>query len=228
MTTGGGNSDNGTIFSIGTDGSSFTLLHEFAGGADDGSTPWGSLVIDTGTLYGMTQIGGDSNKGTIFSIGADGTNFTLLREFAGGVDDGAYPMGSLIIDSGTLYGTTQRGGDLDEGTLFSMGTDGNGFTLLHEFAGGADDGRRPYSSPLLDSGTLYGTTTEGGDSNRGTIFSIGADGTDFTLLREFAGGADDGRYPLGSLLMDTGVLYGLTSQGGDSNYGTLFSMGTDD
>ncbi|MCC6404769.1 MAG: hypothetical protein IT405_00005, partial [Candidatus Yanofskybacteria bacterium] len=60
----------------------FTLLHEFAGGASDGNRPYDSLIISGSTLYGMTSIGGDSNAGTIFSVGIDGTGFTLLHEFA--------------------------------------------------------------------------------------------------------------------------------------------------
>ena len=43
----------------------FEILHEFAGGGDDGRHPRGSLTLDGSTLYGMTQHGGDSNYGTI-------------------------------------------------------------------------------------------------------------------------------------------------------------------
>jgi len=70
MTPGGGDSDYGVIFSIGTDGSAFTLLHEFAGGPDDGLLPRGSLTLSGSTLYGMTWRGGDSNNGVIFSMEA--------------------------------------------------------------------------------------------------------------------------------------------------------------
>jgi len=49
------------------------LLHEFLGGGDDGEVPFGSLIESGGTLYGMTQGGGDSGLGVVFSIGPDGT-----------------------------------------------------------------------------------------------------------------------------------------------------------
>ena len=58
---------------------SFTLLHSFTGQTDDGSDPWGSLISDGSTLYGMTQAGGASNYGTIFSIQTDNSGFTLLQ-----------------------------------------------------------------------------------------------------------------------------------------------------
>jgi uncharacterized repeat protein (TIGR03803 family) len=221
---GGGDPAVGTIFSISSDGTGFALLHEFAGGVDDGSSPFGSFIIDAGKLYGMTFSGGDSNQGTIFSINANGTNFTLLHEFAGGVDDGSSPYGSLIFNSGKLYGMTYYGGDSNLGTIFSISSDGTGFALLHEFAGGVDDGSSPYGSLLFESGRLYGMTSKGGDSDKGTIFSMKADGTRFTLLHEFAGGVNDGSNPIGSLALHSGKLYGMTRYGGNSDYGTIFSM----
>ena len=113
------------------------LLHEFAGGAADGENPWGDLIISGSTLYGMTQNGGSNDKGTIFSVQADGSGFTLLHEFAGSSFDGQYPLGSLIMSGTTLYGMTQNGGNNDRGTIFKIQTDGSGFTLLHAFAGDA-------------------------------------------------------------------------------------------
>jgi uncharacterized repeat protein (TIGR03803 family) len=45
--------------------------------------------------------------------------------------------------------------------------------MLHEFAGGADDGANPMFTRLLQSGsTLYGMTSAGGDSDWGVIFSF--------------------------------------------------------
>jgi len=227
MTYGGGDSDAGTIFSIGTDGNGFALLHEFAGAPDDGKYPYGSLTLSGSTLYGMTSVGGDSNMGTIFSLGTGGGNITLLHEFAGGGSDGELPFGNLTLDGSILYGMTCQGGDDDYGTIFSVGTDGNDFTILHEFAGGGSDGRDPRGSLTLVGSTLYGMTTRGGDSGYGTVFSIGTDGNDFTLLHEFAGGNTDGRTPNADLTLDGSTLYGMTVYGGDSSAGTVFSIGTD-
>ncbi|MEA3488906.1 MAG: choice-of-anchor tandem repeat GloVer-containing protein [Candidatus Omnitrophota bacterium] len=207
----------------------FQVIHEFAGGADDGEKPYGSLIMGSGTLYGMTSKGGDSNLGTIFKINPNGSGFNLLHEFAGYPDDGYAPQGSLIMDpvTLTLYGMAHTGGDSWRGTVFRINPDGTGYNLLHEFAGGADDGRYPYGSLVMDSGTLYGMTSEGGDSNKGTVFRVNSGGTGFTLLHDFAGGADDGYSPLGDLIMDSGTLYGMTKWGGDSNFGTIFKINPD-
>ena len=220
MTKQGGDSNLGTIFSISTSGSGFTLLHEFEG--YDGKLPYGSLILDSGKLYGMTYQGGSSNLGTIFSMNPDGSSFSLLHEFAGGVDDGYKSYGSLILDSGKLYGMTPWGGDSSYGTIFSIETTGSNFSLLHEFAGGVDEGRNPRGSLILDSGKLYGMTYGGGDSDVGTVFSMGTDGSGFLLLHEFAG--NDGLNPYGSLILNSDKLYGMTYSGGGSSLGTIFSI----
>ena len=224
MTSYGGTSDEGTVFSIGTDGTGFSLLHEFVGGDDDGKHPCGNLTLNGSTLYGMTPNGGDSNIGTLFSIGTDGTGFSLLHEFAGGGDDGAWPHGSLTLSGSTLYGTTLVGGNSGRGTVFSIGTDGTGFSLLHEFADNDDPIAGPRGSLTLSGSTLFGMTSADGNSSAGTVFSVGTDGTGFRLLHQFAGGDDDGRYPEGSLTLGGSILYGTTRWGGDSSGGTVFSI----
>ncbi len=160
---GGYEHDSGMIFKINANGTGFTLLHAFNGGAADGRWPEGSLILSGTTLYGMTSFGGDNDKGTIFKIETNGTGFTLLHEFAGGVADGDRPYGSLILSGTTLYGMTYAGGGgSDWGTIFKIETSGAGFTLLHDFAGGDTDGSIPEGSLILSGSTLYGMTNQGG------------------------------------------------------------------
>ena len=73
-----------------------TILRNFIDGETDGGVPYGSLILDSETLYGMTLYGGEDGNGTIFSLGTEGTDFTLLHEFGGGDGDGAIPYDSLI------------------------------------------------------------------------------------------------------------------------------------
>ena len=68
MTDLGGASGNGVIFRMNTDGTSYTNLHEFADGANDGKHPHGSLTLLGTTLYGMTYDGGTSNNGVVFAL----------------------------------------------------------------------------------------------------------------------------------------------------------------
>ena len=220
----GGDRDRGTVFSINTDGSDFTLLHEFGGDNDD-RWPYAGLTLSGSTLFGTTSSGGEHRyEGTIFSINTDGSGFALLHEFAGGTNDGGNPLAGLTLSGSTLFGTTLQRGDDDAGTIFSINTDGSGFTLLHEFAGGDNDGAWPYAALTLSGSTLFGTTNVGGDSNSGTVFSINTDGSNFTLLHEFAGGDNDGAVPHAGLTLSGSTLFGTTNGGGDNNRGTVFSI----
>jgi uncharacterized repeat protein (TIGR03803 family) len=68
MTFGGGNATLGTLFGIDVDGSNYAVLHSFLGGSADGASPIGDLIFSGSTLYGMTNAGGSSNLGVVFSF----------------------------------------------------------------------------------------------------------------------------------------------------------------
>lgn len=100
--------------------------------------------------------------------------------------------------------------------------------------GTAPDGKNPQGGLIADAnGNLYGTTNGGGTSTTcpcGTVFQLSPPATaggawTETLLHSFSGGASDGGNPQGTLLMDrSGNLYGTTSTGGPSNFGTVFEL----
>jgi len=221
MTMYGGNYDKGTIFSVPTAGGAATVLHHFAGGATDGSTPRGSLILSGGILYGMTQAGGTVDGGVVFSIPVTGGTLTVLASFTGA--NGRMPYGNLILSGGIFYGMTNSGGPTNLGVIFSVPVTGGSTTTLHTFAAGAG-GAQPNGSLVFSAGILYGVTSVGGTSNLGTIFSIATDGTGYTVLHSFAGGAADGSGPMGSLIFSAGTLYGTTFSGGTTNSGTIFSI----
>jgi uncharacterized repeat protein (TIGR03803 family) len=101
----GGNSENGTIFKISSDGT-YTVLHRFAGG-NDGMIPNGGLVMDdSNNLFGTAQAGGQG-FGTLFKLTSTGA-LTVVHTFTG-QEDGAFPLAGLIRDDlGHFYGTTFR------------------------------------------------------------------------------------------------------------------------
>lgn len=173
MTPNGGSGSNaGTIYTINTDGTSFELLHRFTGGATNGANPNGSLAASGTTLYGMTLNGGTSNLGTIFNIDRTGAGFGLLHSFAGGLNDGLYPYGSLTLSGPTMYGMTSEGGSNSVGIIFSLGTDGSSFTRL-ETLGHLPDVGTPYGDVTIVGSALYGMTNKGGSSiNAGGIFTL--------------------------------------------------------
>jgi uncharacterized repeat protein (TIGR03803 family) len=70
-------------------------------------------------------------------------------------------------------------------------------------------------------GNLYGTTTAGGTSGFGTLFSITTAGT-YTVLANFT---SETQFPYGALLQDTnGLFYGTSKNGGETDNGSVYSF----
>ncbi len=251
-TFGGGTTGNGTVFSLtpplspGGDWTE-TTLYSFTGG-DDGAHPV-VLTGQDGILYGLTNNGGASNNGVVFSLTpptgapsepAGAWTQAVLYTFTGG-SDGAQPSGLVAGGDGVLYGATLFGGVSTNGVVFSLTpppSPGGAWTetVLYNCAGGSD-AALPVGVAIGSGGVLYGTSLQGGVTGGvclavgcGTVFSVsppaapsGPDGawTEAVLYR-FTGGTD-GTYPVGGVAVGSGgVLYGAT--GATSALGTLFSL----
>jgi hypothetical protein len=117
----------GTVFELSPSGGSWTYHQIYAlpnGDSGEGfcfiavgtrgcSGPWGTLLMDpAGNLYGASYANGAYHYGNVFKLTqSNGSwSYTDLYDFTGG-NDGANPVGSLILDgTGNLYGTTLGGG----------------------------------------------------------------------------------------------------------------------
>ena len=230
ITQGGGTYGDGNIFSVGTNGTGFQNLLSLTGtgGAYPGIDPYGSLTLGGTTLYVMTNGGGTYGKGTIFSVGTNGTGYHSIASFSGtgGTCPGESVYDSLTLNGSTLYGMTAYGGTSGCGTVFSVGTNGN-FKSLVSFTGtgGSYTGWNGQGNVTLSGTTLYGMTINGGADEDGNVFSIGTDGTGFKNLLTFSG--TNGTNPVRSLMLDGTTLYGMTSAGGIYGDGNIFSINTD-
>jgi uncharacterized repeat protein (TIGR03803 family) len=230
---GGSHNSVGTVFKVNTDGTGFTVLYTFSGlvRSIDGARPMAGMLLSGSTLYGTTEGGGTNGYGTVFKIDTGGSGFATLHAFPGTVSgtnsDGAQPEASLVLSSGVLYGTASSGGN-GHGTVFSLNTDGSGFTKLYNFTNGID-GSTPMAALALSGSTLYGTASSGGNfPGWGTVFKLNTDGTGFTNLYEFAQD-NGGTKPVAGLLQSGGTLYGTTPDTGTGgvNSGTAFKLNTD-
>ena len=99
----------------GGDAGTETILYTFQGGAD-GAYPI-SLIYANGSLYGTNQLLND-NGGTVFELflhrapcGAATWNQSTIFTFTGG-PEGGYPTSVQAGPNGTIYGTTDSGGNL--------------------------------------------------------------------------------------------------------------------
>ena len=122
-------------------------------------------------------------------------------------------MSGLTVVGSTLYGTLYQTGSIigdsaTEGTIFSIGSSGSGFQVLHAFT--ATGGLLPQGTLTAIGSTLYGTTLAGGTGGFGTIFSDGS--RRYRLpSAAFLHGAD-GELPIAGLIAIGSKLYGTAHQ----------------
>ncbi len=211
-----------------------TVLYDFTGKQDGGTSNSNLLIDGAGNLYGTTEQGGNLGQqcdfagcGVIYRIDASGT-YTVLHTFAW--SDGDQPEAGLIMDAkGNLYGTTAFGGASGSGTVFRLDPKGD-LTVLYNFTG-YGDGDEPWAGVVLDAqGNLYGTTQYGGGSCNypgcGVVFKVTPKGKE-TVLHSF-GPRADGYAPVAGLTVSAnGTLYGTTQFGGKNNDGVVFSLRAD-
>ena len=174
-------------------------------------------------------------------ITAQTQTLTALYSFGNG-NVGSQPDSGLIMDqAGRLYGTASSGGTQGYGTIYRASRAGSGWTVtpLYSFQGGTD-GAYPLASVAFGpDGTLYGTTSEGGNAGNGTVFNLRPPASvcktvlcpwTETVLYRFTGGSDGGFgvYPSAyadALIFDrAGNIYGTTPNGGAFGGGVVFKL----
>jgi uncharacterized repeat protein (TIGR03803 family) len=219
----------------------FTVLHTFTGGTD-GELPEAGLTLDAaGNLYGTASAGGSSGSGTVYKLTHRGTGwtFSLLYSFAGG-NDGATPIARVIFGpNGTLYGTTEYGGNCAStcGTVFNLVPPSTvckavlcpwDEKVIYRFQGGVGDGSRPgYGDLVFDrAGSLYGTTILSGANSSGIVYELTPSSGSWTENILYNMTSDSGVYPYSGVIFDhAGNLYGTAFEGGpDSIYGTVYEL----
>lgn len=127
--TGGGSSATGcgTVFKLtppaaGSTQWTETVLYRFKGKSTDGCYPHAGVVLEsTGALYGTTSQG--MIGGTVFKLTPPAGGLTqwteaVLYNFKNKAD-GYDPEAGLILDNGTLYGTTYQGSSVG-GVVFKL------------------------------------------------------------------------------------------------------------
>jgi uncharacterized repeat protein (TIGR03803 family) len=193
-----------------------TSLHSFT--AAEG-TPAGPVIqASDGNFYGTTTQGTSGDN--VYRITRAGA-LTIIHTFS----IGSLPAGGLLqASSGQLYGVTQIGSNPSGfGTLFRMTLAGT-VTTIHTFTNGLDGGVPQTGLMQATDSNIYGTTSQGGAAGGGTIFQVTPTDT-FTTMHSFilADGIDPETSSPGLVQGSDGKLIGVTTSGGASNGGTLYS-----
>ncbi len=226
----------GTLFRVTLDGT-FTVLHYFGGGRPNAALPYTGVVVGPDNyLYGTTLNGGERNKGTVWRIATDGSDYSVIHEFDG--PDGENPEGALVVGpDGLLYGTTLVGGSSNRGTVYRIATTGN-YEVLYSFpklSAFSDDGYPVNSTganpraglTLSADGNFYGMASQGGEHGHGTLFRLTPAGS-ISVVHAFTGPPFGGSQPLAPVVQDDlGNFYGTTLAGGPYHSGTAWRIAPD-
>lgn len=228
-----------------TQAQTFTVLHNFTGGADGGG-PNGLSGDGNGNFYGTTA-GSNPGRGIVYRFSHVGSSWILtpLYRFQGGAD-GEVPNATVTVaGDGTLYGTTTAGGGgpcnwngfVGCGTIFHLRPQPTrcavvscawNETILYAFQGAGSDLQFPFAEVTFDpAGALYGTASDEGSGARGGVYKLtpAHGGWTYAVIHKF-GGANDGALPYDAVALDqAGNVYGTAEYGGMfPNNGMVFEL----
>jgi len=220
----GGTNGVGTVWEIANGTTAITALASFDFSVASGAGP---LTLDgNGDLFGSAYDGGPGGSGAIWKLAQGSHLITDVASFYG--PNGANPGNGIITDSsGDMFGTAANGGDYGAfdnggGVVFEIANGSNSAVPIAYFNG--NDGAKPSSTIVIDSGgNIFGTTESGGPNGDGTIWEIANGTTDITMLAAFDGA--NGSHSNGALAIDSsGNIFGTTGSGGADGDGTDFEL----
>ena len=98
------------------------------------------------------------------------------------------------------------------------------FSIIYNFTN-QNDGGTPLAGLSYDGKNFYGTTNTGG-SGYGNVFELSPSGSNWALtpLHSFTAGSDGAAPDARVLIGPDKTLYGTTTQGGPSTFGTVFNL----
>jgi uncharacterized repeat protein (TIGR03803 family) len=152
------------------------------------------------------------------AVPAQAQTYTVLFDFLLGGPGPQWPGGPLAQGrDGDLYGWSYNGGATNNGSIWKTDPSGT-VSVIYNFASGNDC---QSGMTLGTDGNFYGTalTNCGG---AGYVFKLTPSGT-LTVLHTFTG-TPDGSGPGLLVQYSDGNFYGVTGQGGATNYGTVFKI----
>jgi uncharacterized repeat protein (TIGR03803 family) len=219
-------------------GAKYKVLYSFTGG-EDGIAPIGNLVFDaSGNFYGTTAQGGVTTEchgeyqgcGVVFQLVPRTKGHwkeNVLYRFPNGSTGGVGLNGNLVLDAvGHVYGTAFWGGVSQAGSVFQLTHSSGGWTEsdIYSFCShGCNDGENPESGVIFDkSGSLFGTTAQGGTARDGVIYELtpGSGGWKEKVLYNFCPSTPcEGGFNAWGLTEDAdGTFFSTTTYGGDFSW----------
>jgi len=167
-------------------------------------------------VMGISRIA--SNPGYIYKIDQD--SLMAEKEYVFELIPGQDPSDCAILESsdGMLYGSTNRGGEFDNGIIYQYNPNTNELLKLHSLKD-STTGRWVKGLVEIGKDTLYGITQFGGMHNLGLLFRYHLSKNSFEVIQEF----DSSYYsrPSSNLLQVKNKIYWHS---GLLGYSSLFSI----
>ncbi len=165
-------------------------------------------------IFGMTKYGGNYSKGVIFKLDETGSNYEVVYSFK----DIKIPSGGLTETAeGVFYGFEGDG-------IIRFNAGERKFEEVAAFDEQLTGAEGVGRMILASDGLMYGMTVSGGEFDMGTLIKFNPDTEEVSKIIDFDG-TNKGSHPKNSLIESSdGLIYGMTSDGGVNDSGTIFSF----
>jgi hypothetical protein len=164
--------------------------------------------------------------GLVYSMNTQTGEVETVKRFGDNI--GAAPSSAVIIGN-IVYGVTWRGGNNNDGLIFSYNTQTQEYKKLFDFDQ-FQTGFFPDDLTIGNNGKIYGICGAGGtqSTNTGTAWEFDTVTNSFRVLIVFAN-SYKGKRPR-SICIDlaSNTLYGVTGEGGTYNKGAVFKYDIDE
>lgn len=177
-------------------------------------------------LLGMTEYGGNTYAGVIYSLDGNGSNYAVETSFLR--PSAARPNNSKLLyaSNGKLYGVSTKGNYADpfgngEGNIYEYDPVTEEYNNIYDFQlssnGITPEGNLIETSP----GKLYGVTRSGGANTAGVLYEYDLTANTYNIKHNFNSSSGAGE-KAGLTIGSNGNIYGCTAFGGSNNSGVLF------
>ncbi len=173
-----------------------------------------------GWIYGADQDGGTNGIGTIFRLDPLSLQNEVLHSFAG--EDGDRAYGRICeAPNGKFYGMTHQGGLNGDGVIYEYDVATDDYVKLMDLDGTM--GNSPWSGfVVLGPDKLLAPMTLGGAFGVGALVELEPSSGTITLVHSFSGDTDGSLLFGGVAVGADGMVYGMTSSGGEGDEGTIY------
>ena len=233
----------GAVFKYDRNTNTFTMIHVFLGGTNDGDFPESSLLLAAdGLLYGTTRQGGTDDEGVLYSIDPSNDTYSVVASFLAAPSLNA-PGGSLVqAPNGDFFGISELAGTKFRGGLFKFDLATNQLEnisinqiVFNNIQGGLISVPDIYLPNIvcqdlnlsldgLGEGTYNGASLDGGSTDNSSSLFFGLSATETTIVTTNNSPSDDyfddGNlyfYEEGTFILDVSATVSFTDPASDDN-----------